>query len=224
MKDACCLCSSSPVSQPTAPSPVAQPTAALTISPGSAGTKAAQWTEGHNTRRQRYANEWGYGYTAVGWNEDLAAQAQAWADYLLAKDCQDPSHAAGTCLDSANEGENLAINWSSGAATTDINGVMTRWTENEIAGDPSQAGHASQVLWKGSTTIGCGIAEGACNNGNMQYAAVQVCRYYPAGNLNCNGHCIDSVRNNQMEVDTGTALKSATDMHTCLTGAVSAYP
>ncbi|CAJ1930011.1 unnamed protein product [Cylindrotheca closterium] len=214
---ACCVCgggsSGGSVSTSTTNAPVA--VTASTVAPGAAGGDAAKWVEAHNKRREKYSKDWahlGYEYKAVGWNEDLAAQAQAWADHLIAKECGYIPHSSQKCV---TEGENNAQEQSMpDPPARDIDGVLTAWTDDEIAGDPAEAGHASQVLWKDSTAIGCGYATGTCSDG--WETAVQVCRYFPAGNLNCGGPCINAVKKNIMPVDNTKPMKSTSDMHECL--------
>ncbi|CAJ1945015.1 unnamed protein product [Cylindrotheca closterium] len=214
--EACCVCGggSTGGSVSTSTANAAHPVAvtASTVAPGAAGGDAAKWVEAHNKRRKKYSKEWGYEYQAVGWNEDLAAQAQAWADHLIAKECGNIPHLTKKCR---TEGENNAQEQSDPRPPVkNIDGVLTAWTEEEIAGDPAMADHASQVLWKDTTAIGCGYATGTCSNG--WETAVQVCRYFPGGNLNCGGPCIDAVKKNIMPVDNTKPMKSTSDMHKCL--------
>ncbi|CAJ1934658.1 unnamed protein product [Cylindrotheca closterium] len=214
--EACCVCgggsTGGSVSNSTANAAHPVAVTASTVAPGAAGGDAAKWVEAHNKRRKKYSKEWGYEYKAVGWNEDLAAQAQAWADHLIAKECGNIPHLTKKCR---TEGENNAQEQSDPRPPVkNIDGVLTAWTEEEIAGDPAMADHASQVLWKDTTAIGCGYATGTCSDG--WETAVQVCRYFPSGNLNCGGPCIDAVKKNIMQVDNTKPMKSTSDMHKCL--------
>ena len=211
--ESCCVCGGgSTAGSGTGPTNPTVVITAETVAPGSAGADADLWVNAHNARRQKYSKDWNLDLKPVGWNEDLATQAQAWADHLIAKKCGSIPHSSQKCH---NQGENNAQQQRMpGPVDKNITKVLTAWTEVEIAGDPEYAGHASQVLWKGTTAIGCGYATGTCSDGWA--TAVQVCRYFPAGNLNCAGHCIDSVKNNQMEVDGMATMKSTSDMHECL--------
>ncbi|KAI8843076.1 CAP domain-containing protein [Chytridium lagenaria] len=47
-----------------------------------------------------------------------------------------------------------------------------------LQGNTAAYGHLSQVLWRPSTTIGCGV----CVTGNGR-EALSVCHYGPAGNM-----------------------------------------
>lgn len=182
---------------------------------------AAAWEELHNKRRQKYSALWGHEYQPVAWNGDLAAQAQAWSDHLLAKECGSIPHAPRKCVD---EGENnhISQSWPE-AGPKNLDKVLNDWTEAEIAdtAHPEKAGHASQVIWVGTTKIGCGYSTGTCSDGWK--AAVSVCRYFPAGNLNCNGHCIDSVKAKHMPVDNTKSMKSNSVVDQCLKTEVSNY-
>jgi uncharacterized protein YkwD len=98
----------------------------------------------------------------VNWNEPLAAKAKAHADRCVF------AHDA-----TANAGENLAMGYSS-----DIQ-AMDAWYMEFTAyrGDWSpQTGHFSQMVWKGTTEIGCAATQ--CPSGRFL-----VCRYLPQGNV-----------------------------------------
>lgn len=123
-----------------------------------------------------------------------------------------------------DEGENNHISQSYPEADPkNLAKVLNDWTEDEIAdtAHPEKAGHASQVLWVGTTKIGCGYSTGTCSDGWK--AAVSVCRYFPAGNYNCDGHDIDCVKKNTMTVDSDAAMKSNSVVDQCLKTEVSNY-
>ena len=74
-------------------------------------------------------------------------------------------------------GENLYKNYGT---TVDGNGAVDLWY-NEVAkydyknpGFSMETGHYTQLVWKGSKNLGCGIA---CGKG-----CIVTCNYYPAGN------------------------------------------
>lgn len=98
----------------------------------------------------------------VLWDESLAAASKRHAERCVF------AHDA-----TANAGENLAIGFSS-----DIS-AMDQWYLEVSAyrGDWSpQTGHFTQMVWKGTTQIGCGTAQ--CPQGRFL-----VCRYLPQGNV-----------------------------------------
>jgi hypothetical protein len=101
----------------------------------------------------------------------LAAAAQAWA-----KGCSFNHSAAGS---RPNQGENLA--WGSGSFSTAASSVDRWYNENSQynysnPGFSSATGHFTQMVWKGSRQLGCGVAQ--CGGQNFW-----VCRYSPAGNI-----------------------------------------
>ena len=221
--EACCECkgdsSATHVADHT-PAPETTPapgpsTGTILVASGSAGDL---WVKAHNTRRSEWGGKWGLELNNVKWNADLAAQAQVWATYLLEKKCGGLEHVSENCLKGC--GENLAYNQiAPDKAVTNIEEVLERWTEKEIAGDPAKAGHASQVLWKGTKDIGCADAVGQCSDGFN--TAVQVCRYFPSGNFNCDGHCIDSVKKNAMSIDDRfKAIPAITKQNSCIKGEI----
>ena len=120
--------------------------------------KDAQATlDAHNAVRARR------GAAPLLWSKTLADSAQKVAD---------------TCVfqhSNTQYGENLAI----GTVMT-CNRAATLWINEESQYSPgtgfsSATGHFTQVVWKATLQVGCGIK--SCSNGNMV-----VCQYYPAGN------------------------------------------
>lgn len=119
------------------------------------------------------------------WSSDLAASAQAWADHLGATGAFEHSQTPGV-------GENLAMG-SSGSNTpaqmvdlwgkTAVNGSSEQgnfqpetFPDISKTGNWSDAGHYTQVIWKSTTSVGCGLA----SDGTNDYL---VCQYSPAGNM-----------------------------------------
>lgn len=182
--DACCVCKDSDSrSGPTdsGASIIEPPVATQTVSFGFA---PQEWVDAHNKRRLVY------GKPPVSWNDDLAAQAKAWTDYLVTVHDCDLMHISSKCR--TGVGENLVMNWCSSACSPySPEEVCKAWTEDEIELVPTeghkQAGHATQVLWKHSTHIGCATSSGACGH-------VSACRYNPPGNYNCdNQNCVKTI-------------------------------
>lgn len=102
---------------------------------------------------------------AMTWDDQVAQTAQAWADMCVFQHDGNSPY-----------GENLA---SGTAGTFD---PVALWY-NEIAaynfaapGFSAETGHFTQVVWRGTTKLGCGRA--VCPN--FEY---YVCRYEPAGNV-----------------------------------------
>ncbi len=106
------------------------------------------------------------------WSERLEASAQAWADELVARGCAF-EHSSGSY------GENLAAGT---AGHLDAEAVAQMWYR-EVAhydfargGFSMQTGHFTQLVWVGTTELGCGQA--TCNG-----LDVWVCQYGPPGNV-----------------------------------------
>lgn len=120
------------------------------------------------------------------WSTSLAATAQAYADSLAATCAFEHSNAPGL-------GENLAQNggWMSNpmevtegwAAEEDCYTYGTFFGTDDcnavcVAGlNSNGCGHYTQVVWRGTTELGCGFA--TCSNGTELW----VCNYTPQGNF-----------------------------------------
>lgn len=107
------------------------------------------------------------------WSSSLATYAQAWANQLAANGCA-LQHRSGDAY-----GENLF--WKSNGATSAQ--VVAQWTAEKAHYDHASnscsaqtCGHFTQVVWAGSTELGCGMA--TCGA-----AEVWVCNYAPQGNI-----------------------------------------
>jgi uncharacterized protein YkwD len=124
-------------------------------------------TEAHNVYRKKT------GVPDVVWDSTLASYAQEWANHLKStKNC-------GMQHRSSNKyGENLA--WASGM-NLNPNSIVKMWYDEikdyNYANNScrSVCGHYTQVVWKSSKKIGCGMAK--CGS-----AEVWVCNYDPPGN------------------------------------------
>lgn len=111
----------------------------------------------------------------VGWSDDVAAVATAWAKRCVFE------HSGGPL------GENLAI-FSSTSTTPEE--VVQAWASEAADYDyatnacapQAQCGHYTQVVWRGSTSIGCAAV--ACDHVDGFGAGVLfVCNYDPPGNF-----------------------------------------
>jgi len=120
----------------------------------------------HNRVRAEHCAE------PLAWSDELAAEATAWANQLAASGCafrHSPSE----------HGENLAAG-TSGALDADA--VVAMWAGEEEQYDyrraafGMQTGHFTQVVWKDTLAVGCGVA--TCG-GNDTW----VCNYDPPGNV-----------------------------------------
>ena len=111
------------------------------------------------------------------WSCEIAAVAQAYADELAGRGCP--------LEHSKNDyGENLY--WASGGNPTAADAVEAWAAEercytygefpNTCTGACSSCGHYTQIVWRESTSLGCGQA--SCGN-----ERVWVCNYDPPGNF-----------------------------------------
>ena len=127
------------------------------------------------------------GVPALQWSDSLAAGAQQWADYLaltgrLQHSDRRRRHPAGG---TPGVGENLAADWHGLYSVTQLVnmwGDENRYFVRGIFPNVSSTGnwedvaHYTQVVWRNTTQVGCGVAR---RNGNI----VMVCRYSPLGNV-----------------------------------------
>ena len=128
----------------------------------------------HNTERART------GARALIWSEELETEARSWADHLLATDtfAHDPS--------AHGHGENLWTGW--GARTFTPEDMVGDWIDEKanfragvfpnVSRTPNwtDVGHYTQLIWPGTTHVGCAIAA----RGDR---SVLACRYAPPGNI-----------------------------------------
>ncbi|GCE29250.1 hypothetical protein KDA_47340 [Dictyobacter alpinus] len=136
-----------------------------------------------------YRSEVGINAPALQWSSDLAAGAQKWADNL-ATNIHDLQHSDSSARPGL--GENIAMESKGGYTPAQL---VDTWGKTEIDGSSEQgnfkrgtfpdisktgnwadAGHYTQVIWRTTTSVGCGLA----SDGTNDYL---VCRYSPAGNM-----------------------------------------
>jgi len=112
-----------------------------------------------------------HGAPALVWDATLAQHAQAWANRLAATNTFE--HAKNT-----GEGENL---FKSGGDASYKEAVDAWYNEEKLynynhPGFSMATGHFTQVVWKGTTKLGCAIQK----RGRETYI---VARYSPPGNV-----------------------------------------
>ena len=133
------------------------------------------------------------GVPPLTWSDTLAASAQTWAEHLAT--INEMVHSTGQPY-----GENLA-GWTHGCGLASLvppldynNGVcpgdtlrtmIMSWINEKqdfVPGTPSYpiAGHYTQVVWKDTKQVGCGLATASANPTNDYL----VCQYAPPGNQN----------------------------------------
>ncbi|MGH6888022.1 MAG: CAP domain-containing protein [Rhizomicrobium sp.] len=119
------------------------------------------------------------GESALRWSDDLAASASAWAQHL-ANDVHALKHSGALA-----KGENLAM-WSAGRASltqlVDLWGaekhyfVEASFPNVSTTGNWRTVAHYTQMIWRNTTEVGCGLATGGGND-------YLVCQYSPQGNF-----------------------------------------
>ncbi|KAJ1559038.1 Cuticle-degrading protease [Cladochytrium tenue] len=142
-------------------------TTAASSSSGSLSDSEQETLDKHNSYRSNY------GIASLAWDSSLASEASSYASYL-ADDLSCELVHSGT----SGEGENLlSYGATAGAGTLAMYSAVDSW----MTEDPSTFDHASQVLWAGSTTVGCAISTNTQSDGS--FCQVVVCRYVPQGNI-----------------------------------------
>ncbi len=152
--------------------PIAQPdpqfrASAETASAPAASSTAQRFVAAHNADRAKHCAP------PLTWSSKLEAAAQKWADSLKAQGCKF-GHSPNNSY-----GENLAAG-SSGLL--DPEATVKMWY-GEISkyrfpdgGFSMETGHFTQVVWKGTAQVGCGMS--SCNGMD-----IWVCEYDPPGNV-----------------------------------------
>ncbi|KAI8142604.1 CAP domain-containing protein [Fennellomyces sp. T-0311] len=149
------------------PEPTTQPTttkAATTSAPiaaeseSASGSSESETLDLHNKFRAEHSAP------DLKWNSTLAEYAQKWSDRCVFE------HSSGPY------GENLAMGY--GDWTSAITAWYDEYKDYDFSnpGFASGTGHFTQVVWIGTTDLGCGVSD--CN-GRPLYT----CSYYPPGNI-----------------------------------------
>ncbi|MGD0192982.1 MAG: CAP family protein [Rhizomicrobium sp.] len=128
------------------------------------------------TAQNKYRAE--VGLPPLQWSDTLAQSAQQWAEELAKENQMRHSGAVG-------RGENLAM-WTTGKAS--LTQLVAMWGNEKkwfihtnfpnvsTSGDWHAVAHYTQLVWRNTTDVGCGIASGGGND-------YLVCQYSPQGNL-----------------------------------------
>uniref|UniRef100_A0A8C6TEF4 SCP domain-containing protein n=1 Tax=Neogobius melanostomus TaxID=47308 RepID=A0A8C6TEF4_9GOBI len=132
-----------------------------------------EFLEAHNVYRAQHSAP------ALSLSTELCAEAQRWADHLLQRNTMMHS--------STNDGENIYCFSSSAPIKLTGREAVDSWY-SEIKyynwnqpGFNSKTGHFTQVVWKGSTELGVGVA----SSGRKVFVVGQ---YRSAGNMNSPGY------------------------------------
>jgi uncharacterized protein YkwD len=115
--------------------------------------------------------------------------AQSWAEHIAATEVFE--HSSSSQRNGA--GENIYASYTTATSIdpdTLANDAVESWYEEvkkynyASPGFASNTGHFTQVVWKGSTQLGCGAAQGTATIEGTKYNAFYVvCQYDPAGNM-----------------------------------------
>lgn len=113
--------------------------------------------------------------TAAVWNTTIAEYA---ASYLANDTDCTFAHSGGPY------GENIIIGCSDVTSCVDAWASERRQYNFAHPGFSEQVGHFTQLVWKDSTTVGCGrrLCQGASNN-EVNTGWYLVCEYWPRGNV-----------------------------------------
>ncbi len=153
-----------PAPPPTALNAAASPSQPPASAPAPA-SEAQRFVAAHNAARAKHCAR------PLTWSPKLAAVAQQWANTLREQGCKF-GHSGGTY------GENLAAG-TTGAMSPEA--VVAMWYDEvkgysfQQPGFSMQTGHFTQVVWRGTTQVGCGLTQCKGND-------IWVCEYDPPGN------------------------------------------
>jgi hypothetical protein len=132
------------------------------------------------------------------WSPTLAAYAQAWADSLAQTSCASPHHRTSQELQAKGYGENLAAFSSTQTPSSNESQAVKGWADEKMCYtfgtffgtercdmacyarlNSDGCGHYTQIVWRKSTELGCGVA--SCKNGGFN-TDIWICNFAPAGN------------------------------------------
>jgi uncharacterized protein YkwD len=133
-------------------------------------------TQQHNTARASVSPAPTTPLPSMTWDATLAAAAQDWADQ-----CNFSHHTAGY-------GQNLYASAGGGPPTPQavVNNWMSEAEDYDYGANSCSGvcGHYTQVVWRNSTLLGCGIKACSVNSPFMNFSNwyIVVCNYSPPGN------------------------------------------
>ena len=122
---------------------------------------------------------------ALAWDDTLAAAADAYASKCVYAHDADRGAGIGENIYASGSSQPLSatdVSWG-GASTTAWYNEIKDWNFATSASKGGVTGHFTQVVWKASTKLGCGVA--SCPGMLMANSIFVVCRYSPQGNFKC---------------------------------------
>jgi uncharacterized protein YkwD len=151
----------------------------------------------HNKYRDKHC------VARLQWSGTLAASAAAWASKCQ-KDANGNFCHQNTCGTKTSYGENLSAGWRESNGQPVLPGrtadasvdawyceiAAYNYNAPAIVGGTTSGctpvnGHFTQVVWKGTTQVGCAQATCSINSGSgPKQGTLWVCKYSPAGNIN----------------------------------------
>ncbi|KAJ9524064.1 hypothetical protein QJQ45_022501, partial [Haematococcus lacustris] len=154
---------------------------------------------------------------ALSWDSQLQSKAQSWANNL-ASNCQ---------FYHSGSGENLASGFASWADAAYAWYVEYKQYNYNAPGYSAAVGHFTQMVWLGTTKLGCATADSRCSQG-----VIYVCQYDPPGNVNAPQYFRDNAMLKaavlQFVAKTWfsrlTGLDACPQMHTSMSGASDMGP
>ncbi len=123
----------------------------------------------------------GFGVAPVAWSEQLAVEAQGHADYMARTGIYGHDQTPGR---RKKQGENLWRGPRGVFSYAVMIGLMVDeaklfrpgvFPDNSVTGDWHSVAHYTQIVWPGTTEVGCALGSSATTD-------YFVCRYAPTGN------------------------------------------
>lgn len=129
----------------------------------------------HNWHRSTHGAE------PLVWDSELEKDAWSWAEYLT----------SGCSIFHSSDGEYgeniyMCSSTDQGCASGNNSAVavddpIAGWYESEKDWSPLAPSHFTQVVWKSSQRVGCGVAR--CAQDEAFVSEIVVCKYSPPGNV-----------------------------------------
>ena len=170
---------SPPVTNTTTTTPI------VPLSPVSEPAAMTGMLETHNEVRAAVA------VMPLTWSSTMSSYAQEWANHLANENGCQMQHRAAAGMNTLGVGENLY--WASPLTSTNSPPAIQAITPTQVANawanektdynydtntcaDNKICGHYTQIVWKNTTEVGCGMA--VCPDNGQ----IWVCNYNPPGN------------------------------------------
>ncbi|KAL1638777.1 sterol-binding protein [Diplodia intermedia] len=167
--------SSSGAATTPVPTPVTEESSSSTTSAGNAsatssaagsssGSSGNEWVTLHNDYRAKHVDT-----GSLVWDETLAAGAKEHSEKCVFEH----SSSGGDYGENLGMGTGLTAQQTVDMWYAEIDDYGSYWGKDDV---PMSVMHFTQVVWKTTTKVGCGVA--SCSDGNLV-----TCRYQEAGNM-----------------------------------------